>query len=356
MNPAFLFEMTLERGSIGGFDTRGTYTPGTTTTVPFMASTQVASEKELRILPEGERNKTTRSFYSQQSFQMEVTENNIPADIITDHLGEDWKVVWAGNWSMHGYYHALAEALPVGSLNNPATLPDNLTPGITMDIDFAQDLTFKSDGQSVGDGDEAHSFVDATANRIGAVVDPDSINTPQWFNDPKITFPGDGWYTFGNLPNLHGVLGPFSAFFVIQPTTTDEQQIFCVGDPYDDEPGVSIKVGAAGVSIRRRDDLGTVHEVASGGIVTTATLNIVSVTVGPTALQAELLNVNQVIAASIPIPDLGEIECGNPYYLGSCGGVEPLDGDMLRTVYYSRELNTQEIAQCIGFLQNEFSI
>ena len=351
LDPEFLVDMTLERASVGGYIS-GIWQPPSTTTVSFRASSQVASEKELRLLPEGERNKEIRSFYSVQSFQ--TSKNNVPADIITDHLGEDWKIVYTGNWSIHGYYHCMAEALAVGSPYNPPVVTNDLVSGYMWNFSFEQTTVLDVDDDPVAaPGDDAYVLLSDTVARQCAIVQGSGATFPQWFSDPKLTFSGDYWYTFGNLPGMSALLSDFTVFFVLRPDITTGEILLCNGNAFAVADGITIRLTTEATIYRQS---GTAVSAASGGTMDTVGLNIIVAQVDTSGtVYARLVNAagddSNTTAGTI-----SDLTAPGTYDYAGCAGSDIYQGDVFQSFMYDRVLSVDEIDQNVAYLQGVYSI
>lgn len=348
-DPAFVEPLTALRATTGGY-VNGIYQPPATTPFSFVGSSYPSTGEELRNLPEGERNKTLRTFCTAQ--QMQTTRNNVPADIITDHLGQDWKVIHVGDWSIHGFYTCIAEALPVGTANNPVNVPNQPIAGMIWDFDFAQSRVLGSGGQSVADGDDAISIIGATPSNNCATIDT-TITTvnPKWFDDPKITFDGNGAYTFGTLPGMASLLLEFTAFFVLRPDSVGPFGVLCSGDTAAGD-GMTIKVSTE-LEVSRRTT--TLYSATSGGTIDTAAPNILVAQVAQTGVSARLVNAAGDTAGNTPITSFQTLSA-QPYTCGSCAGNDIFSGDMFRSFMYGRVLSAAEIDQNVDYLKGVYGI
>jgi hypothetical protein len=113
--PAVIFfskPVTL-RSSQPGVLLNGRFTPGGYIDSTIQATVQPATAKDLNILPEGERQKQIKAFWSLTEMRMSADTINTDSDLLVEK-GKSYKVIHAFDRSDNGYYKVLAEFLPTG--------------------------------------------------------------------------------------------------------------------------------------------------------------------------------------------------------------------------------------------------
>lgn len=93
--------VTVERTSLGGY-VGGLYQKGSVTTFKTICSVQQPTLEELQNLPEGERNKDVRKFFSKHPVRTASDRDGFVADIII-YKGLRFKIINAGDWDSYGH-------------------------------------------------------------------------------------------------------------------------------------------------------------------------------------------------------------------------------------------------------------
>ncbi len=347
-DPAFLDPVTVQTAIPGGYDTEGIWVDASTSESTPYFSSQVTTDKELLLLPEGERNKTLRTFYGRT--ELKVSENNVAADVILDHLGADWKVIKSANWELNGYYYGICEALPVGSANNPENTPAALVAGPVLNLDLDQALMLDVDGDPVEDGDGVYTLISDSPARQCAVFQSTGSNMATWYDEPRLVFT-DGHYSFGRDPGLLPLLATFTAFFILRPDASSGT-LLQIGDPSStDEDQITIGLTTE-VDVSRTESP-TEVSVQSGGTVDLVGKNIVVVQVSPERIYARLINdagdnADELTTSILPLISSDE------YTLAGITSV--YSGDWYQLLMYNEALTDTEIEQNVTHLKNEYGI
>ena len=92
---------TVERTSAGGY-VDGLYVPGSTSTFKVLSSVQQPTANELRVLPEGERDRDIKKFICNKLIRTTNDRDGVIADKIF-HRGVWYKIIRAEDWNDYGH-------------------------------------------------------------------------------------------------------------------------------------------------------------------------------------------------------------------------------------------------------------
>lgn len=93
--------VTFERSEPGSY-VDGIWVPGTTSTFKSICSVQQPSPQEVKVLPEGERNKDLRTFISKKPLRATDDDKGVSGDVAL-YKGKRFRMMKEGDWNAFGH-------------------------------------------------------------------------------------------------------------------------------------------------------------------------------------------------------------------------------------------------------------
>jgi hypothetical protein len=104
----FVAPVNLTRFTASGWSNGQFNEDASPSTIPVMAVIQAPSERDMRLLPEGERIEAYVVIWSRSEMRVADEATGIRADIVTGHDGATYRLVRMINRAEAGYYRAIA--------------------------------------------------------------------------------------------------------------------------------------------------------------------------------------------------------------------------------------------------------